>query len=216
MAARAGEQGVSRRARLARMLATRSDTLMLLSATPHDGSARSFASLMSLLDPTAISDPDDYTPEDFRDKGLVIRRFKKDIRDQVKDDFQERVTDLPYASRQAQQEEAAYRALLDDPVHPGGANTGPANSRSCSASGMQKALFSSPAAALESTRKRIDLLQQEHAHAPTKVRRWPGSSHLRRAGAHRQASLQQVPAAEAPPARPVVRLVTDERRRIAS
>ena len=24
---------------------------------------------MSLLDPTAISDPDDYTPEDFRDKG---------------------------------------------------------------------------------------------------------------------------------------------------
>jgi hypothetical protein len=38
---------------------------------------------MSLLDPTAISDPDHYTPEDFRNKGLVIRRFKKDIRDQV-------------------------------------------------------------------------------------------------------------------------------------
>ena len=51
VAARAGEEGVSRRARLARMLATRSDTLMLLSATPHDGSARSFASLMSLLIP---------------------------------------------------------------------------------------------------------------------------------------------------------------------
>ena len=83
VAARAGEQGVSRRARLARLLATRSDTMILLSATPHDGSARSFASLMSLLDPTAISDPDDYTPEDFRHKGLVIRRFKKDIRDQV-------------------------------------------------------------------------------------------------------------------------------------
>jgi hypothetical protein len=53
---------------------------MLLSATPHDGSARSFASLMSLLDPTAISDPDNYTPADFSGKGLVIRRFKKDIR----------------------------------------------------------------------------------------------------------------------------------------
>jgi hypothetical protein len=61
VAARAGEEGVSRRARLARMLATRSDTLILLSATPHDGSARSFASLMSLLDPPAISDPDNYT-----------------------------------------------------------------------------------------------------------------------------------------------------------
>ena len=58
VAARATEQGKSRRARLAEKLAGRSDTLMLLSATPHDGSARSFASLMALLDPTAISDPD--------------------------------------------------------------------------------------------------------------------------------------------------------------
>ena len=78
VAARANEQGKSRRARLAEKLAGRSDTLILLSATPHDGSARSFASLMALLDPTAISDPDDYTPADYHDKGLVIRRFKKD------------------------------------------------------------------------------------------------------------------------------------------
>lgn len=75
VAARAGEQGLAKRAKLARLLATRSDTLILLSATPHDGSARSFASLMALLDPTAISDPDDYTSDDFKDKGLVIRRF---------------------------------------------------------------------------------------------------------------------------------------------
>ena len=39
VAARAGESGLSRRARLDELLATRSDTLMLLSATPHDGSA---------------------------------------------------------------------------------------------------------------------------------------------------------------------------------
>lgn len=93
LAARANEEGLARRARLARLLAGRSDTMILLSATPHDGSARSFASLMALLDPTAISDPDDYTPEDFRDKGLVIRRFKKDIRDQVGEDFKERITE---------------------------------------------------------------------------------------------------------------------------
>jgi hypothetical protein len=54
-----------RRARLARMLSGRSDTMML-SATPHDGSARSFASLMALLDPTAISDPDDGVTGDQR------------------------------------------------------------------------------------------------------------------------------------------------------
>ena len=114
VAARAGEAGVSRRARLARLLATRSDTLILLSATPHDGSARSFASLMSLLDPTAISDPDDYTPDDFRNKGLVVRCFKKDIRDQVGADFQERVTTCLRQSASAL-EEAAYRALR--PTH---------------------------------------------------------------------------------------------------
>src|SRR5690606_34624990 len=136
---------------------TRSDTLMLLSATPHDGSARSFASLMSLLDPTAISDPDDYTPDDFRSKGLVIRRFKKDIRDQVSADFQERITNCLRAPATAQ-EEAAYRALLEIPFTQGGQHkAGKQQELQCI--GMQKALFSSPAAALESTRKRIALLQ---------------------------------------------------------
>ena len=159
VAARAGEEGVSRRARLARMLATRSDTLMLLSATPHDGSARSFASLMSLLDPTAISDPEDYTPEDFSHKGLVIRRFKKDIRDQVKDDFQERVTTCLREPANGA-EEAAYRALLEIPFTQSGQHRG-GKQQELQRVGMQKALFSSPAAALESTRKRIELLRKD-------------------------------------------------------
>lgn len=157
VAARAGESGLSRRARLAKLLATRSDTLMLLSATPHDGSARSFASLMSLLDPTAISDPDDYTPDDFRSKGLVIRRFKKDIRDQVSADFQERVTNCLRAPATAQ-EEAAYRALLEIPFTQGGQHKA-GKQQELQRIAMQKALFSSPAAALESTKKRIALLQ---------------------------------------------------------
>jgi SNF2 family DNA or RNA helicase len=106
VAARANEEGLARRARLARLLAGRSDTMILLSATPHDGSARSFASLMSLLDPTAISDPEDYTPADFRDKGLVIRRFKKDIRDQVTADFQERITEELRQAASPQEETA--------------------------------------------------------------------------------------------------------------
>ena len=157
VAARAGESGVSRRARLARLLATRSDTLMLLSATPHDGSARSFASLMSLLDPTAISDPDDYTPDDFKSKGLVVRRFKKDIRDQVTEDFQERVTTCLRQSASAQ-EEAAYRALLAVKFTQGGEHRA-GKQQELQRVGMQKGLFSSPAAALESTAKRIQLLQ---------------------------------------------------------
>ncbi|MDP1998118.1 MAG: DEAD/DEAH box helicase [Rhodoferax sp.] len=159
VAARAGESGVSRRAKLARLLATRSDTLMLLSATPHDGSARSFASLMTLLDPTAISDPDDYSPDDFKSKGLVVRRFKKDIKDQVTADFQERTTTCLRQPASAQ-EEAAYRALLAVQFTQGGEHRA-GKQQELQRVGMQKGLFSSPAAALESTTKRIQLLQSK-------------------------------------------------------
>lgn len=67
------------RNRLAKLLAERSDTMIMLSATPHDGRARSFASLMNMLDPTAIANPDDYTKDDI--KGLCIRRcqFSKNL-----------------------------------------------------------------------------------------------------------------------------------------
>ena len=167
VAARAGESGLSRRARLARLLSNRSDTLMLLSATPHDGSARSFASLMSLLDPTAIADPDHYTPDDFRSKGLVIRRFKKDIKDQVQADFQERQT-ICLRQPASAQEEAAYRALLDVAFTQGGQHKA-GRQQELQRISLQKGLFSSPAAALESTVKRMELLsnkssptQEEH------------------------------------------------------
>lgn len=157
VAARAGDDGLSRRARLARLLATRSDTLILLSATPHDGSARSFASLMTLLDPTAISDPEDYTPEDFRNKGLVVRRFKKDIHDQVVEAFKDRET-LRLRQNATPEEEAAFEALLDIPfTQKGNHNAG--TQQELQRVAMQKAVFSSPAAALDSTRHRITLLE---------------------------------------------------------
>lgn len=78
----------AQRSRLAKLLADRSDTMIMLSATPHDGRAKSFASLMNMLDPTAIADPENYTKEDI--KGLCIRRFKKDVKDQVSGSFLER------------------------------------------------------------------------------------------------------------------------------
>ena len=93
----------SLRSRLASLLARRSDTLIMLSATPHDGKARSFASLMNMLDPTAIADPESYGPDDI--KGLFIRRFKKDIQSQVQDAFRERK--IAMARVQATPEEEA-------------------------------------------------------------------------------------------------------------
>lgn len=79
----------SERATLAEILSRQSDTLILLSATPHDGNPRSFASLINMLDRTAIADPDKYTKDDIR-PGIFIRRFKKDVINQCEGEFRER------------------------------------------------------------------------------------------------------------------------------
>ena len=63
----------SQRAKLTERLATRSETLILLSATPQDGKPESFASLMNMLDPTAIANPSADAKDDIKD--LYIRRF---------------------------------------------------------------------------------------------------------------------------------------------
>ena len=148
----------SQRAQLAQLLAGRSDTLIMLSATPHDGRARSFASLMNMLDPTAISDPEEYGEEDFKGKGLVIRRFKKDIRDQVDTEFKERTV---HSLKQdaSPEEEAAYEVLLNVPfTYKGQYN--PEKQGHLIRIGLQKALFSSSAACAESVRQRINKLTQ--------------------------------------------------------
>ena len=158
----------SLRARLAKLLARRSDTLIMLSATPHDGKARSFASLMNMLDATAIADPESYAAEDFRDKGLVIRRFKKDIRHEVEGAFQDRrIASLEFAA--SRQEEAAYDALLAVQVanarREGGDATNKA-ARDLFAVTLEKALFSSPAACIASVDQRLRRRKRERAGEP--------------------------------------------------
>jgi superfamily II DNA/RNA helicase len=170
VAMRANDQGSSLRARLARLLSRRSDALILLSATPHDGSAKSFASLIHLLDRTVIPNPDSYTPADYRDKGLVVRRFKKDIRDQVGGDFQERVTDCLSAKASAA-EETAYTALLNIPFTQTGKRLA-GRGYELQRIGMQKALFSSPAAAIESTVARFKRLEAIDGPSDEVIREW--------------------------------------------
>jgi len=149
----------SQRAKLAKLLSHRSDTMIMLSATPHDGKARSFASLMNMLDATAISDPEDYVKDDFSDKGLVIRRFKKDIQDQVKGQFKEREVQDLYTNASLE-EEAAYQSLLEIPfTYTGEFQSN--NKGQLIRIGLQKALFSSPQAALVSTTERIKKLNNK-------------------------------------------------------
>ena len=145
----------SLRSQLAKRLAKRSDTLIMLSATPHDGKARSFASLMNMLDPTAIGDPDDFTQENFQHKGLVIRRFKKDVREQVKESFRDR-TIFPESFALSHVEETANEALLEVRVR-GQASGG---KRQLFSVTLEKALFSSPAACLETVAGRRSQLER--------------------------------------------------------
>jgi len=98
--------GGSDRARLARLLSGRSDTLLLLSATPHDGKPRSFASLMNMLDPTAIANPDSYGRDDIN--GLFIRRFKRDVAEQVRGSFPEPNIACRHATASATEEAAFF------------------------------------------------------------------------------------------------------------
>ena len=145
----------SLRSRLAKRLSKCSDTLIMLSATPHDGRARSFASLVNMLDATAIADPDDYTKEDFR-PGLVIRRFKKDVQAQVRTAFRDREVH-PQRFDASATEETAYEALLAVPT----ASERTTRNRDLFHVTLEKALFSSPAACLETLDERLKKRQQE-------------------------------------------------------
>ncbi|WP_327332215.1 DEAD/DEAH box helicase [Streptomyces anulatus] len=80
----------SLRNQLAQTLAPRTDALILASATPHNGDARSFAELISLLDPAAIRDPENYRAEDI--EHLFIRRTKvsTEVREQMKGQWADR------------------------------------------------------------------------------------------------------------------------------
>ena len=64
----------AQRAKLAQLLARKADSLLLLTATPHDGSQESFASLIRMLDPTRVPNVTELKREDIED--LVIRRFR--------------------------------------------------------------------------------------------------------------------------------------------
>lgn len=148
----------SLRHRAAARLAERCDSLILLSATPHDGKKESFASLMNLLNPTAIKDEKDYGPKDI--EGLFIRRFKKDIQSQVKGAFPERLTHT-HAIAATAAEENAYHFLAELEFaeierHRGG--------QILFKTLLEKALFSSPAACIETIANRLKTISN-HAES---------------------------------------------------
>ena len=142
----------SQRARLAERLATKSETLILLSATPHDGKPESFASLMNMLDPTAIADTSSYTKEDIKD--LYVRRFRKDVFDDLRSNVKDR--DTKYLEINATKIEERVFLKLKDLKLPDSDKK--AKAGQLFKTTLVKSLLSSPYAALETVQNRINSL----------------------------------------------------------
>lgn len=152
---------LSQHAKLADTLSHRSDTLIMASATPHDGKAPSFANLMNMLNPTAIANPNDYGPDDI--KGLFLRRYKSHVQAQLGAGFQERIV-TKHAVPVETAESRVYDLL---------ANARFVSFDKAKRSGqllfktvLEKALFSSPAAALitiQQRRKKLDGVETAEA-----------------------------------------------------
>ena len=148
--------------RLATLLAQRSDALILLSATPHNGNKESFASLMRMLDPTILPVGGDYTRQDVEE--FFIRRFKGDVREQMKQHFPERQIYKLQAGA-SKEEIHAFEVLgklqLDSDATAREKADGPLLFKII----LEKALFSSPSACLQTIHDRIRRLQaKDDAH----------------------------------------------------
>lgn len=145
-----GKNPRAQRARLAEKLAALCDHMILLSATPHDGSKESFASLMTLLDPLAIPNPSNYGPKDV--EGLFERRFKKDVADEIAAHFPERVL-VPIEAEASPSERVLYEALKDLKLEMDSRRgKGDVMFRTT----LVKSLLSSPAAFVETVKNRLD------------------------------------------------------------
>ena len=104
--------------RLARLLAKKTNSLLLTTATPHNGKKETFGRLISLLDPSAIPDPSfkEYTADDIR--GFFLMRFKEDIRQEAGEMLSDRrVIPLSQTTAGASPEEEDVYKLLAELRH---------------------------------------------------------------------------------------------------
>lgn len=157
---RGGESSL--RSQLAARLSTRSDTLILLSATPHDGRPESFASLMNMLDPTAIANESHYSKEHIRD--LYLRRFKKDVADQLSKHFPERQVQAQEALA-SPAEERAFDQLNQMTLAKIDAQGQAGNLFKTT---LLKSLLSSPMACLQTLQSRLRNLERQSPSTPGK------------------------------------------------
>jgi hypothetical protein len=108
---------------------------------------------MNMLDPTAIPNPKSYTRDDIQ--GLFVRRFKKDVQEQMERAFHERIT-TRHAGPASGAEEHAYDLLSQASF--ASFDRSPRTGQLLFRTVLEKALFSSPAACRATISNRLKKL----------------------------------------------------------
>jgi len=140
---------------LAQFIAKKCESLILTSATPHNGRKVNFANLIHMIEPTAIPKSGEY------DKSHVepyyVRRFKNDITDEnVRANFSERKIVRVTANLSAAETDFLQyqQELKFDAINT--IKKGKPKEDFLFSIGIFKAFMSSPKAALESIKRRIE------------------------------------------------------------
>ena len=148
--------------RLARILAPNTDALILASATPHNGKAESFAELVRLLEPTAVTPDGDLIPDEL--KRLVIRRHRnsEEVARTVGADWAERKPPQHKLIAASPAEDAVAQELADVWIHPKSAPT-PYSGQVTALFPwtLAKAYLSSPAALADTIKNRLSVISAD-------------------------------------------------------
>lgn len=155
--------------RLARLLSRRTDSILLTTATPHNGKRETFGRLIGLLDPSAIPDPDlrEYTADDI--KGFFLMRFKEDVREDAGENLTDRLVvpleDTTVDATEA--EEAVYVTLADlrDRAKRDKADEAWRN-QTLLQYGIYKQFLSSPESCCSTVQKRIETVRKGMPGSP--------------------------------------------------
>lgn len=140
---------------LARVLAPNTETLILASATPHNGREESFAELLRLLDPTAVAPDGSFTQQDVA--SLLIRRHRHhpEVASEVGADWAERAEPVHLLVAPSPAEDAVASELSQTWLHPAnGASPYSGETKALFPWTLAKAFLSSPAALKESITQR--------------------------------------------------------------
>ena len=147
----------SQRGELANLLAQRCESLILTSATPHNGRSENFANLIRMIEPTAIPRIGEYDRENVKD--YYVRRFKNDIKDdEVRSNFRDREILAEYVSLNPLEEE--FLSLQQSYKHQKKKEQGSKGVDVLYSIGLFKSFLSSPEAALETLDKRMSAIEE--------------------------------------------------------